>query len=387
MRRSISAVAGFSIALATPSLLAAQTASIVYKLGTDTVAIEQYTRAGNKISGQMVQRNGPTVARVDYDITVGADGRPASANITRFNGDGTPVANSFTTSRFKFTADSAIRENVFPDSVQRRAFAVSRAMVNFPTFVYGPTELLVAMKKGGSAIDSLPAIGINGNVGMTGLQAAGGDTLRLRGSAYAMLLKYDAKNQLQYTDGIYTTNKAVGTRSAKSFDIASVARAMKPTGVLSVRDEARGGFGPGGMVLIDYGRPLIRERTVWGGTLVPFDSVWRAGANDATHLFTTRTLDMGTMKLAPGMYTLWVQHTKNGTFMIVNKQTGIWGTQYDPTQDVGRVAMQVTPAASHIEEFTIAVKALTGTRGAIEMSWGANVLTVPFTTSTVAPGR
>ena len=387
MRRLTSHAATLASALILTAPLGAQTASIVYKLGTDTVAIEQYTRAGNKISGNMVQRNGPAVARVDYDITFGADNRPTAATITRLNGDGTPVANAPTTSRFKFTADSAIRENVYPDSVQRRAFAVSKAMVNFPTFVYGPTELMAAIKKGGGAVDSLPAIGPTGNIGVTGLQPAGGDTLRLRGGAYAMLLKYDAKNQLQYTDGIFTTNKAIGIRGTKSFNIAVVARGMKPTGVLSVRDEARGAFGPGGMVLIDYGRPLVRERTVWGGTLVPFDTIWRAGANDATHLFTTRTLELGSMKLAPGMYTLWVQHTRTGTFLIVNKQTGIWGTQYDATQDIGRVAMQVTPAPSHVEEFTIVVKPLTSTRGAIEMSWGSNVLTVPFVTSAAVAGR
>lgn len=369
--------------LAAP-MLPAQTASLVYKLGTDTVAIEQYTRSGNKISGEMVQRNGPTVSRVVYDMTLGSDNRPTAANISRFNGDGTPVANSPTTTRFKFTADSAIRENVFPDSVQRRAFAVAKAMVNFPTFVYGPTEILMALKKSGTSIDSLPAIGLTGNIAMTGMVPAGGDTLKLRGGAYAMLLRYDAKGALQSVDGSFTTNKAMGTRGTKSFDVAAVARGMKPTGVLSVRDEARASFGPGGMVLIDYGRPLVRERTVWGGTLVPFDSVWRAGANDATHLFTTRTLDIGTMKLAPGMYTLWVQHTKSGTFLIVNKQTGIWGTQYDASQDVGRVALTMTPTSSHVEEFTIVVKALSGTRGSIEIAWGAMMGAVPFVTSVAA---
>lgn len=381
--RSTSLLVIAAVAVGAPTL-SAQTASFVYKLGTDTVAIEQYTRAGNKISGEMVQRNGPAVARVVYDMTLGSDNRPTAATITRFNGDGTPVANAATSTRFKFTADSAIRENVFPDSVQRRAFAAGKAMVNFPTFVYGPTEVLMALKKSGVSVDSLPAIGITGNVGMTGLAAAGGDTMRLRGGAYAMLLRYDAKGMLQSVDGSFTTNKAMAVRGTKSFDVAAVARGMKPTGVLSVRDEARGAFGPGGMVLIDYGRPLVRERTVWGGTLVPFDSVWRAGANDATHLFTTRTLDIGTMKLAPGMYTLWVQHTKNGTFLIVNKQTGQWGTQYDASQDIGRVALTMAPTPSHVEEFTIAVKALTGTRGVIELSWGSSMGSVPFTTSVAA---
>lgn len=380
----VSAPLGFVATLLLSNNLSAQTGSFVYKLGTDTVAIETYTRAGNKISGEMVQRNGAAVVRYTYDMTVGADNRPTAANISRFNGDGSAAAGVPTTSRFKFTADSVVRENVFADSVQRRAFAVGKAMVNFPTFIYAPTELLVALKKGGTSVDSLPAVGVAGNMGMTGLVAAGGDTLKLRGGAYAMLLRYDAKGALQSVDGSYTTNKAIAQRGTKTFDVTAVARSMKPTGVLSVRDEARGAFGPGGIVLIDYGRPLVRERSVWGGTLVPFDSVWRAGANDATHLFTTRTLDIGTMKLAPGMYTLWVQHTKNGTFLIVNKQTGQWGTQYDASQDIGRVALTMAPAPSHVEEFTIAVKALSGTRGAIELSWGDRVGTVPFSTSVAA---
>jgi hypothetical protein len=193
-----------------------------------------------------------------------------------------------------------------------------------------------------------------------------------------MVLRFDAANRLQSLDGRGTTNKVVGERASGRVDIAALGRAMKPTRVLSAREDARAAFGPGGMVVVDYGRPQVRERTVWGGTLVPFDSVWRAGANDATHLFTTRPLTLGTMNLAPGMYTLWVQHTRQATFLIVNRQTGQWGTQYDATQDLGRVEMQSAPAPSHVEEMTIAVRALGPTRGAIELAWGDRVMTAPF---------
>jgi hypothetical protein len=154
---------------------------------------------------------------------------------------------------------------------------------------------------------------------------------------------------------------------------------MKPTGTLSLRETVRGAFGPGGMVVVDYGRPMVRERTVWGGTLVPFDSVWRAGANDATHLFTTRSLTFGSVTLAPGMYTLWVQHTRDHTSLIINRQTGQWGTAYDPAQDVGRVEMQSAAAPGFVETFTIAVRALGGPRGMLEMSWGDRVMAAPFT--------
>ena len=379
---SLVAIAAIPFAAAS---LAAQPATIVYRLGTDTVAVEQYTRTGNRMTGEMVQRSGAAITRLRYDVTVGSDGRPTAATITRLQPDGSPVTNAPAETRFRVTADSVVREVVFPDSVQRRAFAARRATVNFPVYVYGPIELLAGMRRGGASIDSIPALGATGNLGFAGLESAGGDAVRLRGGPYAMVMRLDANGRLQSVDGSNTTNKITATRTNSATDIATLARTMRPTGTLSTREVARGAFGPGGMVLVDYGRPLVRERTVWGGTLVPFDSVWRAGANDATHLFTTRVLTMGDVTLQPGSYTLWVQHTRNGTFLIVNRGTGQWGTQYDASKDVGRVPMQVTAAPGHVETFTIAVRAMGANRGALEMSWGPSVATVPFTVSAPRP--
>ena len=374
------------LALAASAMpLAAQPASLVYRLGKDTLAIEQFTRTATGMTGEMVQRSGAAVVRYAYSLTLGKDGRPTAATLKRMQADGSVAANAPSEARFRMGADSIVREVVFADSTQRRAFAAKQAMVNFPVFVYGPTELLAAIRKAGGAVDSLPALGLAGGLGYTGFTSGGGDTLRLRGGSYAMNMRFDANSRLQLVDGSLTTNKAVATRGAGGLDIAAIAKAMKPTGVLSAREDVRAAFGPGGMVVIDYGRPSVRERTVWGGTLVPFDSVWRAGANDATHLFTTRTLTMGSLTLAPGMYTLWVQHTRAGTYLIVNKQTGQWGTQYDPLQDLGRVPMVMAATPSHVEEFTVAVRALAANRGVIEMSWDAQMASVPFTVSAARP--
>ena len=357
--------------------LAAQSASIVYKLGRDTVAVEQFTRAATAMSGEMVQRNGAAVVRYQYSVTIGRDGRPRTATIKRMNADGSVAPNAPTETRFTVRTDSIVREAVFADSVQRRAFAAKEALINFPVFIYGPVELLASLRKRGTATDSIPALALAGGLGFTGF-ATRGDTLRLRGGSYAMVLRFDANDRLQYVDGSGTTNKVVATRSSNAVNIATIASAMKPTGVLSAREDVRAAFGPGGMVIVDYGRPSARERSVWGGTLVPFDSVWRAGANDATHLFTTRTLTLGALTLPPGMYSLWVQHMRNGTVLIVNKQTGQWGTQYDASQDLGRVPMQMADTPSHVEVFTLNVKALGPVRGAIEMAWGSNVASVQF---------
>jgi hypothetical protein len=357
----------------------AQQASFVYRLGKDTVAIEQYNRSGDKVTGEMVQRTGAAVTLTRYEMTV-RNGRPANVMIRRMQPDGTPLANQPTETRLTFGADSVTREIVRADSTQRQAFVARGAMMTFPVFVYGPTELLAGMRRSG-AIDSIPALGMGGPPGFIGLEAAGGDTMRLRGSPYPMRLVFDGSGALQAIDGAGTTNKILATRQRGNMDLTAIAKTMKPTGTLSSRDVARGAFGPGGIVLVDYGRPMVRERTVWGGALVPFDSVWRAGANDATHLFTTRVLTFGSVTVPPGSYTLWIQHTRNGTFLIVNRQTGQWGTVYDATQDVGRIPMQMSAAPSHVEELTVTVRTLGNNRGSIDYAWGPSIFAAAFTAS------
>jgi hypothetical protein len=365
------------VPLLLPTVLTAQPASLIYRLGKDTVAVEQFTRTATALAGDMVQRNGPAITRYRYAITLGRDGRPTAALLQRLNQDGS-AAPAPSTTRFTITPDSVVREIVFADSTQRRAFAAKGAYVNWPTFIYGPTELLAMARSRKQAVDSLPAIGSAGNQGFTGFTALGGDSVRFRGGAYAMVLRHDAQQRLLSVDGSGTTNKVTATRGG-AVDIEAMAKGMKPTGVLSLREDARAAFGPGGMVIVDYGRPQVRERSVWGGVLVPFDSVWRMGANDATHLFTTRPLMMGDLQLAPGMYTLWLQHTRSGTFLIVNRQTGQWGTGYSASQDLGKVAMTLAEAPGFVETMTISVKAQGATRGSIELAWGDKVASVPFT--------
>ena len=367
--------------VATPALLSAQAASLTYLLGKDTLAIEQYTRTPTGITGEMVSRQGAAVVRAAYAMTLGKDGRPTSASLKRMQADGTPTSPTAATEfRLTFTADSVVFEAIVAAGPQARSFAVKGALVNWPVFIYGPTEVLAALRKNAS-VDSVPAIAVTGQLGYTGITALGGDMMRLKGGPYAMVLTFDANNRLQSLDGSNTTNKVMAKRGSGGLDIAAIAKAMKPTGVLSAREDARAAFGPGGFVVVDYSRPSVRERTVWGGTLVPFDSVWRAGANDATHLFTTRTLTFGGITLAPGMYTLWVQHTKTATYLIFNKQTGQWGTQYDAAQDIGRVEMQSAAAPSFVETMMITIGNTGPNRGLLNIAWGDKVMSAPFTVS------
>jgi hypothetical protein len=364
------------LALGPITPLLAQDATILYRLGKDTVAVETFNRTPTKMVGETVVRSGGAIVRTTYDITI-AGNRPTAVVFRRLGPDGNPLAGAPVEWRFTLGADSARREIVWKDSTQRAAFAAANAIPAFPVYTYAPFELIYAR---GVRRDSVPAIPLQGTtVGVVGLQLAGGDTLRMRGGAYPMLVRFDRDGRILSTDGFFTTNKAIGTRSSGKANIASLAAAMKPTGVLSPRATAYAGFNRG-PIFVNYGRPAVRERTVWGGTLIPFDSVWRAGANEATHLATSKAMSIGDLNLPAGLYTLWIQHTRTGTFLIVNKQVGQWGTDYAAAQDIGRVKMDMAKTPEHVEDFTITVRAMGANRGAIDFAWGDSVATAAFTT-------
>lgn len=373
------------LALYTASPLSAQPASFVYRLGSDTLAVEQYTRTASGVTGETVYRMPTAVLRFRYALTVNKSGRPVSATLAVTDANGSPIPNGARETRFTVTPDSVVRESVFADSTVRRAYAARQAMITFLPLVHGPSEVTAALRRAGVSTDSLPALGPNGNLGFTGFSPMAGDSLRLRGAAAAMVMRFDDNSRLQVVDGSLAANKVVAIRSTKTLDLDALARTFKPTGGLSGRDVARGAFSRGGLVLVDYGRPSVRGRTVWGGSLLPYDSIWRAGANEATHLFTSRTITLGALSLPAGSYTLYVQHTRTGTVLIVNKRTGQWGTEYSAANDVARVPVQFTAAAAYTEELTFSIRTIDATHGAIELSWGDSKLSAPFTMSVQAP--
>ena len=96
----------------------------------------------------------------------------------------------------------------------------------------------------------------------------------------------------------------------------------------------------GKSLTIRYNRPSMRGRTIMGG-LVPYGKVWRTGANPATSFTTEADLTVGTLHVPAGSYTLYTLPAAPGTpwMLIVNKQTGQWGTEYDQAQDLGRTPM------------------------------------------------
>jgi hypothetical protein len=103
---------------------------------------------------------------------------------------------------------------------------------------------------------------------------------------------------------------------------------------VSPRDTARSTIGAAS-ITIDYSRPHARGRVLLGN-VIPYDRVWRTGANAATQFTTSAPVRLAGIQLAAGTYTLWTIPHQNGVDLIVNGQAGQWGTQYDHARDVGK---------------------------------------------------
>jgi hypothetical protein len=146
---------------------------------------------------------------------------------------------------------------------------------------------------------------------------------------------------------------------------------------LSVRDTARATIGSATM-FVDYGRPLARGRALLGSSIIPYGEVWRTGANAATQFSTSAPITLAGIRLEPGMYTLWTRPTEQGTQLIVNKQSGQWGTQYDHARDLAEAPMATTAAATPVEKFTISFVPVDPRHGTLVMEWGPFRWTAPI---------
>ena len=149
----------------------------------------------------------------------------------------------------------------------------------------------------------------------------------------------------------------------------------------SPRGTASGTIGAA-KIEISYGRPSKRGRQIWGGPLlnVPSEQVWRLGANEATSLKTSAPVTIGGVSVPAGEYTLYFFHPADGSAkLIINKQTGQWGTNYDEKQDLGRADLKMEKLSSPVEQLTISIDSQGTGAGALKIAWDDRAYTVPVT--------
>jgi hypothetical protein len=381
----------------------------VARLGNDTVSVERVTRRGNRLTSDEVDRF-PRVRQRHTEIEVAPDGgirhltmdiqTPSEAENQR---DRKVVVN--------VTKDSVLITKTDKSGTVRRAFATrgAPAMAHLPQ-MYSLYELYFEAALGKAK----------------GVPPGPGDTVRLRqfyidrefdrfplhsgvvrflpakteifhdwlsGIGEATL---DSTGRLLKYSGARTTYKVDVARVTDLPDVQAVgtqfAAAERNGGSvrqLSVRDTLRASVGSASFT-VDYGRPLVRGRALVGNIL-PYDRVWRTGANAATQFTTTAPITLAGVQVPTGTYTLWTVPRVNGAADIVlNKQTGQWGTEYDGAQNLFMTPMKTETLTTPVEMFTISISSADATHGTLALEWGPFRWTSPIvvqTQTTSAKGR
>ena len=376
----------------------------ITRLGHDTISVESVTRRGNRVTSDEADRF-PRVRRRHTEIELAPNG-----------GIRHLVMDIVTPSEPPKQRTRRVTVNVTRDSVHitkrdstgtvRRDFATRGgiAMAHLPQ-MYSLYELYFA-----AALGMLPAnAGARDtahlrqfyidrefdrfplHTGRVWRRADGKLEISHDWLAGIGVAEVDSNRHLLSYSGARTTYKVDVTRVTDVPDVRAVgerfaARETKQGGAaeLSVRDTARATIGTATFA-VDYGRPLVRGRELLG-RLLPYDYVWRTGANAATQFTTSAPITLAGMRVPAGTYTLWTIPRRNGADLIVNKQTGQWGTGYDGSRDLGMAHMTTDSLPTPVEKFTISITGADAHHGTLAMEWGPFRWTAPIVVQDVTRG-
>lgn len=354
------------------------TSSLVARLGVDTIAVERIVRTARTVEAEITVRS-PRTTLQHHKAQFAADGSLSVLEVAVVD-----PATSKVTRRTTYTRDADSIRVVDEQGEKRttRAVAATLSVLPFIDLVHWPFDIALRRLRasGSSAIDAPMLSG--SRVSAFPLAFKSGDSATVthptRGTMRLTLLK---DGSIRTLDAGATTRALVVTRG-KAIDVATLARdyaardaAGKGIGELSGR-----GGGPttvlGANIVLDYGTPSRRGREIWGA-LVKYGSLWRTGANAATHFSTDKPLRFGTLDVPAGKYTLYSIPESEGGWLIINKQTGQNGQQYDEKQDLGRVRLRVRDLQEPVETFTISAREEAG-RGLLGLQWDKRELLTEF---------
>ncbi len=138
----------------------------------------------------------------------------------------------------------------------------------------------------------------------------------------------------------------------------------------------------GSMVKVCYGRPSARGRTIFGG-LVPYDELWRTGANEPTMIHTAVALDIGGIRVEPGTYSVYTVPGVSEWQIIVNRSTDQWGRENRYTdevraQEVDRTRVGSESSEEYVETFTIRASESDDGNALLVLEWEETRVSVPI---------
>ena len=134
----------------------------------------------------------------------------------------------------------------------------------------------------------------------------------------------------------------------------------------------------GKVLSVKYGRPSARGRRIVG-SLIPYNQVWRTGANEVTTFKTESDLILDGVTVPKGTYSLFTLPSKKSWLLIINKETGQNGLVYHPRFDLARVKLQKRELPGYLEQFTISLDKTGSRSGVLRLEWEKSSISIPFT--------
>ena len=383
MRAAPAVLAVLLLASAVMPAAADESGGFIVTLGQDTVGAERYTRGKDRLEVFQVGRS-PRVLRRHYVYDFKDGSLTHLALVVTPPGSEAPTQ----TVDAKMDGDSLrgeVKNGSNPPS--RSAVAVGRGtlFVGSASPWSGYESLMPTLMK--SKSDTLAGrmyfIGA-ANTERYLLTKVGKDSVRIENTHLDVYMaKVDKKGRILGTRPVSGTGKFAITRVDKlDLDVLVASYAAREqagagVGVLSPRDTVKVDNAGGAALMIDYSRPAKRGRVVYGG-VVPYGEVWRTGANAATQFKTDKALDFGGTVVPAGFYTLWTVPTASGWKLIVNSETGQWGTAHKAEKDLYTIDMKTSTLPQIVERFTISVEP-SATGGVLNLDWDTTRASIAFT--------
>ena len=382
-----------SALLVAAGTLGAQTTPsyIVTRLGVDTVAIERYSRTNSRLEGDLVLRY-PRVGVFHYVADLGPTGEIRSMTTTLRRGGSDPASPPFRRIVTRFSDTLAVvdaQRNGAPDttaSASKPFQGRAAPMLGVEPTSYGIYEqLLSAARLGRDSVSFALISAGRGPVPAIILRKRGADSVSFTSTffpGWIEVARVDSRGQILGVDSRATTIKTVAERTpGLDFDavvkgwVAAEAAKGGTIGQMSPPDTVRANIG-GANISVAYSRPLKRGRVIFGD-VVPWNQVWRTGANAATTLTTDKDLVFGTTVVPAGKYTLWTLPTPAGATLIINSETGQWGTDYHADKDFTRLDLMSRRASPAVEQFVIGVVPK-GSGGELRLAWDDREYAISF---------
>ncbi len=355
----------------------AESGAFVVRLGTDTVAVERYVRTPERFESIAATRS-PRARVSEAVLSFAPDGGARRFERTVRDAGAPPESPPEQITVIQFGSDSAVIETTQDGETESRTVAARPRMIPSSFSHFALEELVIQRAR-----------------------AAGRDTVyRPDDPPAPVVVRWIAPDSVTLeTTNLGTWRAQVdGEGRIQWMQAGALGRTIERVAALDVEaqaerwadEDARGvGMGPlsprdtlqaavgGAHITVDYSRPSKRGREVFGG-LVPWNEIWRTGANIATHLSTDRELIIGGTRVPAGTYTLFTIPRPDGWTLIINRETGQAGNAHDSAQDLARLPMDVESLAEPVERFTIAAEE-TSEGGVLALTWDRARASIPFT--------